>query len=99
MRTLRTRRSAVLCYHGVGPSTTRIDPGFLRVEPAAFRAQLDLLLEAGFEFVTVAELSSGRLEGGRLQASSRSASTMGWTITTNTCSRFFGSEGSPRPST
>jgi peptidoglycan/xylan/chitin deacetylase (PgdA/CDA1 family) len=51
MRTLRTRRSAVLCYHGVGPSTTRIDPGFLRVEPAAFRAQLDLLLEAGFDLV------------------------------------------------
>jgi peptidoglycan/xylan/chitin deacetylase (PgdA/CDA1 family) len=64
MRTLRTRRSAVLCYHGVGPSTTRIDPGFLRVEPAAFRAQLDLLLEAGFEFVTVAEFVE-RAAGGR----------------------------------
>jgi peptidoglycan/xylan/chitin deacetylase (PgdA/CDA1 family) len=64
MRILRTRRSAVLCYHGVGPSTTRIDPGFLRVEPAAFRAQLDLLLEAGFEFVTVAEFVE-RAAGGR----------------------------------
>jgi peptidoglycan/xylan/chitin deacetylase (PgdA/CDA1 family) len=59
---LRARRSVVLLYHGVGPSNPRIDPGFLRVEPAAFRAQLDLLVEAGFEFVTVAELAE-RLEG------------------------------------
>jgi peptidoglycan/xylan/chitin deacetylase (PgdA/CDA1 family) len=59
---LQARRSVVLLYHGVGPSNPRIDPGFLRVEPAAFRAQLDLLVEAGFEFVTVAELAD-RLEG------------------------------------
>jgi peptidoglycan/xylan/chitin deacetylase (PgdA/CDA1 family) len=53
---LRARRSLILCYHGVGPSTTRTDPGFLRVDPDAFRAQLDLLSGAGFEFVTVSEL-------------------------------------------
>jgi peptidoglycan/xylan/chitin deacetylase (PgdA/CDA1 family) len=35
----------------------RTDPGFLRVHPAAFRAQLRLLLEAGFRFVTVAEFA------------------------------------------
>lgn len=52
---LRARRSVILCYHGVGPTTTRIDPGFLRVRPDAFRAQLELLLGAEFEFVTVAD--------------------------------------------
>jgi peptidoglycan/xylan/chitin deacetylase (PgdA/CDA1 family) len=51
------RRSVILCYHGVGPTSTRLDPGFLRVRPDVFRAQLDLLLGAGFEFVTVAELA------------------------------------------
>ncbi len=55
-RRVRDRRSIVLLYHGVGPSNTKIDPGFLRVRPAAFRAQLELLLAAGFEFVTVSEL-------------------------------------------
>ena len=56
-RMLRARRSVILCYHGVGPTSTSIDPGFLRVRPDVFRAQLDLLLGAGFEFVTVAELA------------------------------------------
>jgi peptidoglycan/xylan/chitin deacetylase (PgdA/CDA1 family) len=56
-RMLRRRRSVILCYHGVGPTSTRIDPGYLRVRPDIFRAQLDLLLGAGFEFVTVAELA------------------------------------------
>ena len=54
-RLIRARRSAILLYHGVGPTSARIDPGFLRVRPEAFRAQLDLLLAAGFEIVTVAE--------------------------------------------
>jgi peptidoglycan/xylan/chitin deacetylase (PgdA/CDA1 family) len=53
---LREHRSVILCYHGVGSTHSRIDPGFLRVRLDVFRAQLDLLLEAGFEFVTVAEL-------------------------------------------
>jgi peptidoglycan/xylan/chitin deacetylase (PgdA/CDA1 family) len=48
----------ILCYHGVGPTSTSLDPGFLRVRPDAFRAQLELLLGAGFEFVTVAELAA-----------------------------------------
>jgi len=61
-RSLRARRSVLLCYHGVGPSTTRIDPGYLRVRPDAFRAQLELLLGAGFEFVTIAEFAN-RYEG------------------------------------
>jgi peptidoglycan/xylan/chitin deacetylase (PgdA/CDA1 family) len=56
-RRIRGRRSAILLYHGVGPTSTRIDPGFLRVRPEAFRAQLRLLLEAGFEIVTVGEFA------------------------------------------
>jgi peptidoglycan/xylan/chitin deacetylase (PgdA/CDA1 family) len=47
----------ILCYHGVGPTSTSLDPGFLRVRPDVFRAQLELLLGAGFEFLTVAELA------------------------------------------
>jgi peptidoglycan/xylan/chitin deacetylase (PgdA/CDA1 family) len=57
MQRLRRHRSVILLYHGVGPSNTRIDPGFLRVRPAVFRAQIELLREAGFEFVTVAEFA------------------------------------------
>src|SRR5512133_2377242 len=60
---LRARRSVILCYHGIGPTNTRIDPGFLRVRPAAFHAQLELLLGAGFEFLTVAEFAD-RAAGG-----------------------------------
>jgi peptidoglycan/xylan/chitin deacetylase (PgdA/CDA1 family) len=63
-RLVRARRSAILLYHGVGPTSTRIDPGFLRVRPEAFRSQLRLLLEAGFEIVTVGEFAE-RSGGGR----------------------------------
>ena len=62
-RLIRARRSTILLYHGVGPTNTRIDPGFLRVRPEAFREQLGLLLESGFETVTVDELV--RRSGGR----------------------------------
>jgi peptidoglycan/xylan/chitin deacetylase (PgdA/CDA1 family) len=63
VRQLRNRRSIILCYHGVGPTNARIDPGFLRIRPAVFRAQVELLIEAGFEFVTVSELAA-RAAGG-----------------------------------
>jgi peptidoglycan/xylan/chitin deacetylase (PgdA/CDA1 family) len=56
-RRLAARRSFIICYHGVGPSSARIDPGFLRVRPNMFRAQLELLAGAGFEFVTVSDLA------------------------------------------
>jgi peptidoglycan/xylan/chitin deacetylase (PgdA/CDA1 family) len=56
-RLIRARRSAILLYHGVGPTSTRIDPGFLRVRPEMFREQLGLLLGAGFEIVTVGEFA------------------------------------------
>ena len=56
-RLIRARRSAILLYHGVGPTSMSIDPGFLRVRPEAFRAQLGLLLGAGYEIVTVGEFA------------------------------------------
>jgi peptidoglycan/xylan/chitin deacetylase (PgdA/CDA1 family) len=56
-RLIRARRSTILLYHGVGPTSMRIDPGFLRVRPEAFRAQLGLLVGAGFEIVTVGEFA------------------------------------------
>jgi peptidoglycan/xylan/chitin deacetylase (PgdA/CDA1 family) len=59
---LRARGSVVLLYHGVGPSNQRTDPGFLRVARASFEVQLDVLMEAGFEFLTVAELAK-RIDG------------------------------------
>lgn len=62
-RFLGARRSLILCFHGVGPSNVRIDPGFLRVRPEIFRSQLNLLREASFEFVTVDEFAR-RAEGG-----------------------------------
>ena len=58
------RRSAIVGYHGVGPSTAAQDPRNLRVWPERFRAQVELLRDAGFEFVTVAELAR-RASGGR----------------------------------
>lgn len=63
LRALGARRSVIMCYHGVGPSSSERDPHFLRVSPSRFRAQIDVLRDAGFEFVTVAELA--RRAGGR----------------------------------
>ena len=60
---LRRRRSVILSYHGVAESNAQVDPEFLRVPPDAFRGQLDVMLTAGFEIVTVAELAA-RANGG-----------------------------------
>ena len=54
---MRTRRSLILGYHGVATSDPGEDPHNLRVTPDRFRAQVELLLGAGFEIVTVAEMS------------------------------------------
>jgi len=54
---LRKRRSLILSYHGIAESSADVDPEFLRVAPSAFRGQLDVLLGAGFEVVTVADLA------------------------------------------
>lgn len=56
-RALRKHRSLILSYHGIADSNARVDPEFLRVPPAAFRGQLDILLRAGFEVVTVADFA------------------------------------------
>jgi peptidoglycan/xylan/chitin deacetylase (PgdA/CDA1 family) len=56
LRALRQRRSIILCYHGIGPSDPAADPYFLRVPADRFRRQVELLLEAGFGFRTVADL-------------------------------------------
>ena len=61
---VRSRRSAILCYHGVGrPERLEDDPDFLLVPLERFRAQVEILRAAGFEFVTVAELAA-RARGG-----------------------------------
>ena len=56
-RRLRETRSVVIGYHGVAPSAPGEDPRNLRVTPARFRGQVELLGQAGFEFVTVAALA------------------------------------------
>jgi peptidoglycan/xylan/chitin deacetylase (PgdA/CDA1 family) len=62
-RELRARRSLILAYHGVSTPVPEEDPDNLHVAPERFRGQVDVLLEAGFEFLTVAELA--QRAGGR----------------------------------
>jgi peptidoglycan/xylan/chitin deacetylase (PgdA/CDA1 family) len=57
LRRLRRRRSVILGYHGVTRASVREDLSLLLVRPARFRAQIELLGEAGFRFVTVAGLA------------------------------------------
>lgn len=57
MRSMCRRRSLLLAYHGIGASAPGTDPHNLRITPQRFRAQLDLLLDAGFQLVTVAALA------------------------------------------
>ncbi len=64
LRSLRARRSLLLAYHGVAPSDPREDPHNLRVPPSRFRAQVELLIDGGFEMVTVADLAE-RAAGGK----------------------------------
>ena len=55
-RRLCRTRSVVLGGHGVADVPPADDPEHLCVAPGRFRAQLELLLGAGFAFVTVSEL-------------------------------------------
>jgi peptidoglycan/xylan/chitin deacetylase (PgdA/CDA1 family) len=64
LKALRARRSLILAYHGVAPSDPGEDPHNLRVPPRRFRAQVELLLRAGFELVTVSALAR-RAAGGK----------------------------------
>jgi peptidoglycan/xylan/chitin deacetylase (PgdA/CDA1 family) len=62
---LRGRRPPfVLCYHGLGDADPAGDPHGLMLSPAAFGAQLDALLDAGYRLVTAAELWSAVERGG-----------------------------------
>jgi peptidoglycan/xylan/chitin deacetylase (PgdA/CDA1 family) len=54
---VRRRRSVVLGYHGVAAVRRRDDLSRLLVAPDRFREHIELLLEAGFRFVTLAELA------------------------------------------
>lgn len=56
-RAICRNRSVILGYHGITRSSRRHDLSMLLVSPARFRAQLELLLEAGFTFVTVAQMA------------------------------------------
>ncbi len=55
LRRLRRRRSLILGYHGVADCPRKDDLFLLQVSPGKFRAQLELIRDAGFGFVTVAE--------------------------------------------
>jgi peptidoglycan/xylan/chitin deacetylase (PgdA/CDA1 family) len=57
LRQIAQRRSVVLGYHGIGSAPARQDLFRLLVSPAHFSLHLRLLHEAGFRFVTVAELA------------------------------------------
>jgi peptidoglycan/xylan/chitin deacetylase (PgdA/CDA1 family) len=57
LQRVRQRRSVVLGYHGVAESRLRDDLSLLQVSPDRFRTHLELLLAAGFRFVTMAELA------------------------------------------
>lgn len=54
-RAARRRRSLMLAYHGVEKIPPEEDPEGLCIDPTRFRAQIRLLVEAGFEFVTARE--------------------------------------------
>ena len=56
-RRVRRRRSVLIGGHGVAEVPAAYDPENLCVAPDRFRAQVELLLGAGFEFVTVAQLT------------------------------------------
>jgi peptidoglycan/xylan/chitin deacetylase (PgdA/CDA1 family) len=63
LRQLRRRRSLILGYHGVADCARKDDLFLLQVPPARFRAQLEMIRDAGFEFVTVSEFAR-RYDGG-----------------------------------
>jgi peptidoglycan/xylan/chitin deacetylase (PgdA/CDA1 family) len=60
---VRRRRSVIIGYHGIARTPLRHDLSRLQVRPARFQEQIGLLVQAGFKFVTVAELA--HIAGGR----------------------------------
>jgi peptidoglycan/xylan/chitin deacetylase (PgdA/CDA1 family) len=57
LRHLCRKRAVILGYHGVADCPRKDDEFMLQVPPAKFRAQLEMMLLAGYRFVTVAELA------------------------------------------
>lgn len=51
---VRRERSIVLGYHGVAKGRLRDDPSLLQLSPRRFSRQLELIVDAGFHFVTMA---------------------------------------------
>jgi peptidoglycan/xylan/chitin deacetylase (PgdA/CDA1 family) len=58
LRRIGQRRSVILGYHGVARCPRKDDLFLLQLPPSRLRAQLEMMLEAGFRFVTVAELAA-----------------------------------------
>lgn len=56
LRSICNERSVIFGYHGVGRTRLRDDLSLLQVRPERFREQLELMRDAGFEFVTVSQL-------------------------------------------
>jgi len=67
LRQLCRKRAVILGYHGVANCQRKDDEFMLQLPPAKFRAQVELMLSAGFQFVTVAELAR-RAAGQRMPA-------------------------------
>jgi peptidoglycan/xylan/chitin deacetylase (PgdA/CDA1 family) len=57
MEQLCRTRSVILGYHGIARSPLWHDLHRLSLSPKRFRTQLEMLMDAGFEFTTVAELA------------------------------------------
>ena len=63
LRRIAQRRSVILGYHGIGSAPAREDVFRLLVSPTQFELHLRLLSDAGFRFVTVAELAERLADG------------------------------------
>jgi peptidoglycan/xylan/chitin deacetylase (PgdA/CDA1 family) len=63
LRAVLRRRPVILCYHGVEDPPPGGDPEFLLVPPARFREQVELLRDAGAQFVTVGDIAARREPG------------------------------------
>ena len=63
VRRVADSTSVIMCYHGLGDSSIRDDPWFLQIPVERFRTHVELLLAAGFEFLTVADFVA-RCDGG-----------------------------------
>ena len=63
LRAVLRRRPVILCYHGVEDPPPTGDPEYLLVAPERFREQVELLRDAGANFVTVGDIASRPVPG------------------------------------